>query len=81
MNKNNWNPFTEWNIKEEAFDRFIASHEMPNPSDCAKYSSYYGSVEQLNDCILVLSKGDNSIPYNTWDAIKSAFNGTNYHLG
>lgn len=80
-NKNNWNPFTEWNIKEEAFDRFIASHEMPNPSDCARYSYYYGSIEQLNGCILVLSNGDNSIPYDTWDAINDTFNGTNYHLG
>lgn len=80
-NKNNWDLFTEWNIKREAFDRFIASHEMPNPNDCAKYSYYYGSIEQLNGCILVLSEGDNSIPYDTWDTINDTFNGTNYHLG
>lgn len=80
-NKNNWNPFTEWNIKKEAFDRFIASHEMPNPNDCAKYSYYYGSIEQLDGYILVLSECDNSIPYDTWDTINDTFNGTNYHLG
>ncbi len=80
-NKDHWNPFCEWNIKEEAFEKFIASHEIPNPCDCAKYSDYYGSVEQLDGCILVLSEGDNSIPYDTWDAINDTFNGTNYHLG
>lgn len=80
-NKDHWNPFMEWNIKEEAFEKFIASHEMPNPRDCAEYSYYYGSVEQLDGCILVLSEGSNSIPYDTWDAINNTFNGTNYHLG
>lgn len=80
-NKDHWNPFCEWNIKEEAFEKFIASHEMPNPRDCAKYSYYYGPVEQLDGCILVLSESDNSIPYDTWDAINDTFNGTNYHLG
>lgn len=80
-NKDQWNPFTEWNIKEEALKKFIASHKMPNPHDCAKYSYYYGSVEQLDGCILVLSEYDNSIPYETWDTINALFNGTNYHLG
>lgn len=73
--------FTKWNIKEEAFEKFIASHEMPNPHDCARYSYYYGSIEQFDGCILVISKYDNSIPYDTWDAINATFNGTNYHLG
>lgn len=63
------------------FEKFIASHKMPDPRDCAKYSYYYGSVEQLDGCILVLSEGDNSIPYDTWDTINDTFNGTNYHLG
>lgn len=79
--KNYRNPFLKWNIKEKAFDEFIASHEMPDPRECGKYSCSYGSVEQLDGCILVLSEDENSIPYNTWDAINDTFNGTNYHLG
>ena len=56
-------------------------YEICYANFCAKYLYYYGSVEQLDGCILVLSEGDNSIPYDTWDAINDTFNGTNYHLG
>lgn len=38
-------------------------------------------VRELDGKVLVVSNGDNSIPYDTWDKINSLFNGWNVHLG
>jgi len=47
-----------------------------------KYSSYnFGLVKDLDGCIILLGAGDNSIPYDIWDAINRQLNGSNYHLG
>ena len=47
-----------------------------------KYSSYnFGLVKNLDGCIILLGAGDNSIPYDIWDAINRQLNGSNYHLG
>lgn len=73
--------FYHWNIEREAFDKFLETHEMPDPRQCRRDVFYYGSIEKLDGCILVLSEEDNSIPYDTWDTINEMFNGTNYHLG
>lgn len=83
MFKNNegWRPYSPWNIEAEAFDRFIDAHKMPDPRECGRDAYHYGSIEELDGCILVLSCDDNSIPYETWDTINDLFNGTNYHLG
>lgn len=74
-------PYYPWNIEKEAFDKFLASHEMPDPRECGRDAFHYGSIEKLDGCILVLSCDDNSIPYDTWDTINELFDGTNYHLG
>lgn len=60
---------------------FIESHEVPDIEDIWEWGRYYGRVEDLEGCIIVLSKDDNSIPYETWDIINKIFNGINYHLG
>lgn len=78
---NLYSPYFPWNIEEEAFDKFLASHEMPDPRECGRDAYHYGSIEDLDGCILVLSCDDNSIPYETWDTINALFDGTNYHLG
>jgi len=47
-----------------------------------KYSSYnFGLVKKLDGCIILVGTGDNSIPYDIWDAINRQLNGNNYHLG
>lgn len=80
-NNDFYSPYYPWNIKKEAFDKFLATHEMPDPRECGRDAYYYGSIEKLDGCILVLSCDDNSIPYDTWDTINDLFDGTNYHLG
>ena len=80
-NNEGWRPYSPWNIEAEAFDRFIDAHKMPDPRECGRDVYHYGSIEELDGCILVLSCNDNSIPYETWDTINDLFNGTNYHLG
>lgn len=81
VDEDSYNRYSPWDIKEEAFDKFIESHRMPDPELCYHHSYFYGSVEKLDGCILVLSESDNTIPYDTWDAIYKVFDGTNYHLG
>lgn len=76
-----YRPFYHWNIEREAFDKFLETHEMPDPRQCGREAFHYGSIEKLDGCILVLSCDDNSIPYDTWDTINDLFDGTNYHLG
>lgn len=39
------------------------------------------NVETLDGKILVVSSGDNSIPFNTWNTIYNNFKGFNIHLG
>ena len=76
-----YDPYFPWNIEKEAFDKFLSSHEMPDPRECGRDAYHYGSIEDLDGCILVLSCDDNSIPWDTWDIINEMFDGTNYHLG
>lgn len=80
-NKDFNDPYYPQNIKKEAFDKFLNSHEMPDPRQCGIDAYYYDSIENLDGCVLVLSCDDNSIPYETWDIINEMFDGTNYHLG
>ncbi len=70
-------------ISNEGVIEFIKSHKLPPVTDLLKdYSFYYGNVKDLDGSILVLSKGENSIPYETWNEIREIFRGTvNYHLG
>lgn len=76
------NHIYSWNIKKEAFGKFIESHEMPDPITlCKKYPMYYGTINDLDGCIIVVSKEDNSIPWDTFGAINNMFKGINYHLG
>lgn len=75
-------PLTPYRVSDEAFTKFMETHEMPSLDEVKKWSNYScGNVEDLDGCVLVLSEEDNSIPYDTWDAIRSAFNCKNYHLG
>lgn len=66
------------NILEIAYDKYMASHEMPNIEDI---NTYLDNIEDLDGSILLLSEEENSIPYETWDEINNMFNGINYHLG
>ncbi len=70
-----------YRVPDNLVAEFIESHEVPNIEDIWEWSRYYGRVEDLEGCVIVLSKDDNSIPYDTWDIINEMFNGTNYHLG
>ncbi len=75
-------PLTSYRVAEEAFTKFMETHEMPPLDEVKEWSNYsYGDVEELDGCILVLSEEDNSIPYDTWDSIYEIYEGRNYHLG
>ncbi len=70
-----------YRVPDNLVAKFIETHEVPNIEDIWEWSGYYSRVEDLEGCVIVLSKDDNSIPYDTWDTINEMFNGTNYHLG
>ncbi len=88
VNKNKYfiNPkityINPYNIKDEAFSKFINSHVMPDIYTAHKKADLYrASIEDLDGCILVLSEDDNSIPYEDMNKIEEMFNCTRYHLG
>ena len=65
-------------IPDKYLKKFIDSYKEPvygwelDPED---------NVENLDGKILVMSTGDNSIPYETWKTIYENFSGFNKHLG
>lgn len=76
-------PLNTYRVHEEAFTNFIATHKLPPAKDLINdWTYYYGNIKDLDGSILVLSKDENSIPYETWNDIREIFKETeNYHLG
>lgn len=61
---------------------FIKDKELPSIKEMCRDSwSYYDDITSLDGCIVVLSEGDNTMPYDDFDQIEELFNAERYHLG
>lgn len=69
------------NIPDELAIEFINSHTLPSIEEMLSKSIFSGDVCDLDGCIIVLSEGDNTIPYEDLNIIENMYNGIRYHLG
>jgi hypothetical protein len=68
-------------VIDEIYKEIESSDEKPSWWNPDMTHGRYKDVREMDGCVIIMSDGDNQIPYDQFDRIEYAFHAQRFHLG